>query len=91
MPQVNEVFESYNFLKRSQQPGEDITSYIKVLMKLALPYNFKEIKDRQVRERIVHRIQGNIVRQKLLEEKDLTLDSCINIVTSYQVVQERVQ
>ena len=36
MPQVNEVFESYNFHKQSQQPGEVLTSYITVLMKLAL-------------------------------------------------------
>ena len=91
VPQVNEVFESYNFHKQFQQPGEDITSYTTVLMKLALTCNFKETKDRQVRDRIVHGIRDNIVRQKLLEKKDLTLDSCIDIVTSYQVVQERVQ
>ena len=91
VPQVNGVFESYNFNKRSQQLGEDITSYITVLMKLALTCNFKETKNRQVRDRIVHGIRDNIIRQKLLEKKYLTLDSCINIVTSNQVVQERVQ
>ena len=29
VPQVNEVFASYNFHKRSQQPGENITMYIR--------------------------------------------------------------
>ena len=60
-------------------------------MKLALMFNFKETKDRQIKNRNVHGILDNIVKQKLLEKNDLTLDSCINIVTSFQVVQERVQ
>ena len=60
-------------------------------MKLAMICNFKKTKDRQVRDRIVQEIRDNIVRQKLLEKKDLNLDSCIDIDTSYQVVQERVQ
>ena len=53
--------------------------------------DFKETKNKQVRDRIVHGIRDNIVGQKLLEKKGLTLDSCIDIVTSYQVVQERIQ
>ncbi|GFR83718.1 hypothetical protein ElyMa_005982200 [Elysia marginata] len=75
---ANETFESYQFHKRNQVEGETIDNYVTDLRQIAKLCNFKE-EDRMIRDRIVIGIINDKTREKLLEEKDLDLQKCLNI------------
>ena len=69
--ETNEVYESYKFHNRNQQPGETIDAYVAVLRRLAKGCNSGPLEERMVRDRVVAGIASDVVRKKLLQE-----DSC---------------
>ena len=74
---INETFERYRFNSRNQEPSEGIDAYISALRNLAKTCNFGSLHDSLVRDRIVFGVQGKHMRQKLLQERKLTLEKCI--------------
>ncbi|XP_035828299.1 uncharacterized protein LOC118478562 [Aplysia californica] len=70
--EVNETFESYKFHKRNQKQYKTIDSYVTELRQLAKRCNFVE-EDRMIRDRLVIGIQNDDIREKLLEQKKLSL------------------
>ena len=45
IPEVNETFEYYNFMKHDQMAGDSTITYMTVVMKLASTYNFGNQRD----------------------------------------------
>ena len=62
-----------------------------IAMKLANTCNFGAPKDSYVRDRLVHGIGDDTVRQRLLDKKTLTLEKCPEILRSSQVASQRTQ
>lgn len=91
VPEKNETFERYSFFKRNQEAGESMNTYITAVMKLANTCNFGALKDSHIRDRLVHGIRDDGVRQKLLGKKTLTLEKCLDILRSSQVTSQRAQ
>ena len=91
VPESNETFELYKFLKRNQEPEEMINAYVTAAMKLADSCNFGALKDSHIRDRLVHGIRDDFVRFKLLVKKQLGLAKCLEILRSSQITFRRAQ
>ncbi|GFN86354.1 retrovirus-related pol polyprotein from transposon 17.6 [Plakobranchus ocellatus] len=87
---ANETFESYQFHRRNQVEGETIDNYVTGLRQIAKLCNFKE-EDRMIRDRIVIGIINDKTREKLLEEKDLDLQKCLDICRAGETAQSQIK
>ncbi len=77
--QTNVIYERYVFNNRRQEAGESVDAYATALRALAQTCAFGELKSDLIRDRIVCGIQDNTVRKKLLQEKGMDLNKCIDI------------
>ena len=76
---TNTIYESYIFNNKHQDSGESIDAYVTKLRKLSVTFEFGQLADQMIRDRIVCRIKDNAVRKKLLQDADLSLQSCVDI------------
>ena len=72
-PTLNVVAERYWFRQRTQQVGETFENYIASLRELAKTCDFGTFMDQMIRDQIVEKTNSPKVRERLLMEKDLTL------------------
>ena len=77
--QTNEIYERYTFNKRDQEPNETIDAYVAVLRTLVKTCKYQALEDEMIRDRIVLGVRDNSTRKKLLQEKKLDLQKCIDI------------
>ena len=77
--ETNETYERYNFNCRQQGAGESIDAYVAALRSLAQTCNYGDLEDSLLRDRVVIGIRDNSTRRKLLQDKKLTLRTCIDI------------
>lgn len=77
--QTNEIYERYTFNKRDQVPNATIDAYVAMLRTLARACKYEALEDEMIRDRIVLGIRDNSTRKKLLQEKKLDLQRCIDI------------
>ena len=84
--QTNEVYESYKFFKRSQEPGETVDCYVAVLRRMIKNCNYgsTQTEDRILRDRVVAGVTNETIRQKFLQETGLTLKKCIDIARVHE-------
>ena len=81
-PRQNIIFEIYKFKCRNQEAGESGAQYMTELRHAADNCDFGGITTSQIiRDRFVHGLRDPKVRERLLREKDLTLER------SYEMVQ----
>ncbi|XP_057673637.1 zinc finger protein 391-like isoform X1 [Corythoichthys intestinalis] len=78
-PGVNETVERYRFFTRNQGVSETIDSYFTELKLLSKTCNFDTLRDSLIRDRIVCGHNNAAMRGRLLREKNLTLDTCIQL------------
>ena len=88
---INETFERYRFNSRNQEPSEGIDAYVSALRNLAKTCNFGSLHDSLVRDRIVFGVQSKHMRQKLLQERKLTLEKCIDICRSNEATSSQMK
>ena len=88
---INETFERYRFNSRNQEPSEGIDAYVSALRNLAKTCNFGSLHDSLVRDRIVFGVQSKHTRQKLLQERKLTLEKCIDICRSNEATSSQMK
>lgn len=85
-PLKNTAFERYKFNMRGQQPGETFEQYLTCLRQLALRCDYENITPEQIiRDRIMFGITDNKVSDRLLREKDLTLERILVICRASEV------
>ena len=88
---INETFERYRFNSRNQEPSEGIDAYVSALRNLAKTCKFGSLHDSLVRDRIVFGVQSKHTRQKLLQERKLTLEKCIDICHSNEATSSQMK
>lgn len=71
--QSNEVHERYIFRRRTQAAGEPVEHFLRDLKNQARACNFGALMESMVRDQIVFGINNDRVREKLLRDKNLTL------------------
>ena len=85
-PFVNTAFERYRFNLRGQRSGESFEQYVTALRQLALRCDFENITPDQIlRDRIMFGITDNKVRDRLLREKNLTLERTLDLCRANEV------
>lgn len=87
-PSINKTVERYRFFSKSQGAEQSIDNYVTELRMLAKTCNFGEIKDSLIRDRIVCGINNEGLRERLLREKDLTLQTCVCICRAAELSRQ---
>nr|XP_050038499.1 uncharacterized protein K02A2.6-like [Dermacentor andersoni] len=77
-PQQNETFERYVFRMRLQNEGEPFEQFLRDVQLKAQSCNFRDLKYSMVRDQLVCRTRDKKLRNRLLREKDLTLEKAID-------------
>lgn len=81
--ETNEMYERYVFNSRNQSPEETFDAYMAALRTLSQTCNFCDcIRESLIHDRIVLEIQNPQTRKRLLQERKLTLNRCIDICRS---------
>ena len=75
----NVPFERHKFLEAEQESGESVDSFVTRLRKLSIYCEFGTEVDNNIRDQLVSKCQSTNLRRRLLIEKDLTLQSALEI------------
>ncbi len=90
--EVNETYERYLFNKRQQESGESFETYLAALRSLAKTCNFCEcMSSSLLRDKIVLGIGDSNTRKRLLQERKLTLSTCIDICKSVESAESQLK
>lgn len=84
----NETYERYVFRSRLQQPGESFENFLTDLKIKAQSCNFGDLKNSMIRDQIVFGTNEKKLREKLLREAELTLESAIKICQSSELAKQ---
>ena len=90
--ELNETFERYTFNSRNQEENESIDAYVTTLRTLAKTCNFCNcMHDSIIRDRIVLGIKDKQTRKRLLQERNLTLKTCIDLCKSNEATNVQLK
>jgi hypothetical protein len=84
-PRKNTIYERYVFFSRNQENGESIDHYVTVLKTLSDTCEFENLKESLICDRLVFGILDNSVRERLLRDPELTLQTAIERVRSAEL------
>ena len=92
----NEVFARHTLATRKQKPGETIDEFLQALLTLSKDCNFvavsaEENRSNAIRDAFITGLQSNSIRQRLLENKSLTLDTTLDQARSLDSAQKNVE
>ena len=90
-PRKNTIYERYVFFSRNQENGESIDHYVTVLKTMSNTCEFGDLKESLIRDRVVFGIQDNSVRERLLRDPDLTLQTAIEKVRSAELTNAQLK
>lgn len=90
-PKRNETFERYVFNSRCQAENESVEEFILDLKLKSQSCNFGELASSLIKDRIVIGVRDKHLREKLLEETDLTLEKAIQICQARELTQTRIK
>ena len=79
------------FFSRNQENGESIDHYVTVLKTMSNTCEFGDLKESLIRDRVVFGIQDNSVRERLLRDPDLTLQTAIEKVRSAELTNAQLK
>jgi len=90
--ETNETYERYKFNTRTQQKEENIDQYVAALRTLAKTCNFGEaLLDSLIRDRIVIGIKDDATRKLLLQERNLTLKTAIDLCRATEAATSQMK
>ena len=78
-PALNVVAERYRFRQRGQRHDESVEDYISSLRSLSLTCEFGDMRDEFIRDQLVEKTNCGRIRERLLTEPKLTLQSAMTI------------
>ena len=87
IPQRNIIFERARFNLRSQEPGESVEAYIRVLYNLIEHCDYKDYKEEFLRDRLVIGLLDKDTSQLLQMERELTLQKAIETCRHRELVK----
>jgi len=88
-PKKNVTYERFLLLTRRQKESERIDDYARNLRTLAETCEFGVLKNSLIKDAFVLGILDNKVRENLLKDCDLTLDTAINIARAHEKAREQ--
>lgn len=89
-PNPNYIHEHAVFHKRKQEEGENVESFIRALFEMAGKCDFKDLRDVNIRDRLVVGLKDHQMSQELQLRSDLTLDKAIEIARQQEQVKQQL-
>jgi len=86
----NKTFERYVFHTRMQHQGETFDNFLTDLKLKAKSCNFNYLRDSMIRDQIVFGTNDKKIREKLLRETELTMESAIKICHASELACQHV-
>lgn len=90
-PKQNVIINTYNFNSRNQEDGETFDSFYAEIRKLVKCCNYEDQENRMLRDKIVMGIRDRNLQRKLLENRNLTLDSAVDQCRAAELSQEHIK
>lgn len=90
-PKSNESVERHFFNMRSQQPGEKFLTFVTDLKNLSASCGYGELRESLIRDRIICGIRDHDLKNRLLQEENLTLEKCVNMCKSAELAETQVK
>ena len=93
---VNKVYARYKLSTRKQKDGESLDAFIQDLHRLSKECSFEAVsaelhRQQHVRDAFISGIQSMAIRQKLLENKDLTMDETFDQARTLQTAHKNAE
>ena len=85
----NLIFERALFNKRSQLPNESVEQFITEIHRLGDNYEFGEMKEELIWDRLVVGIRDHALSEHLQMEAELTLDKAKRLIRQHEAVKEQ--
>ena len=90
---ANEIFSRHQLLTRQQSTTESLDDFLQELRKLSKNCNFQSVlaekyREEQIRDAFITGISSNYIRQRLLENATLDLQSAFNQARALDVAQK---
>ncbi|KAK0138710.1 hypothetical protein N1851_024744 [Merluccius polli] len=79
VPKVNTVVSRHHFRQRAQRADESVPQYMAALRELAATCAYATMEDEMLRDQLIEKAYVPAVRERLLMEPSLTLDSAITL------------
>ncbi|XP_037515313.1 uncharacterized protein K02A2.6-like [Rhipicephalus sanguineus] len=86
-PAPSEIAESFRFHSRVQLENENVAEFVAELRQIAEHCNFGTALNRMLRDRLVCGIRDRGVQQRLLVEKNLTLDKAVEVARTAEAAE----
>ena len=83
-PQKNVTFLRYKLFSYRQSEGQCFDNFLTELKKLSKQCEFSDLQNSRIRDMIIIGMTDNHLRQRLLREPDLTLDSALKLGHAYE-------
>lgn len=80
--EVNETYETFIFRSRVQKDTEEVDEFVNSLRELIKTCGLcdhKDMREKFLRDQIIFGIKDNVLREKLLQERKLTLHRCLDM------------
>ncbi|KAL1251129.1 hypothetical protein QQF64_018925 [Cirrhinus molitorella] len=90
-PKVNVVVERYAFRKRAQFQHETVAQYVTALRSLATTCGFEDKADDMIRDQLLEHLCCDSIRERLLLESDLTLDTAVTLATQMEAAADQAK
>ena len=90
-PKKNETYERFVFNSRNQAAGESFEAFLTDVKTKAKTCGFGVLKDSMVRDRIVLGVTSQRVRERLLREEELSLDTAVKICKAAEITQKQIK
>ena len=92
----NTIFARHLLATCKQDSGESLDQYVQKLQKLAKDCEFKAVtaeqyRDNSIREAFISGIASSVIRQRLLEKKELDLASALELARSLELAEQQNQ
>lgn len=91
IPKRNVIYERYIFGLAKQNANETVDHFVSTLKSLSKTCSFNTMEDELIRDKIVLGIDSNDLRKKLLNERELSLKSAIDICKSFEATEDRMR
>jgi hypothetical protein len=88
---VNVTYERYVFSRRQQENGERFDVFLGEIRRLARTCQFGAVEDSLLRDRIVVGVRDDATRRRLLQMRDLTLATAVDVCKASEAAGQHLK